>query len=122
MTPRTRIERHAWLLAALTLVAGCGGPPQVGANNYRLIDSMRTAISAHRVDWLDDNAKAIDQRHAQGEMSDEQFAAFESILALARAERWDDAESEVVRLAKAQRATPEEIEQRKARPPAGRKR
>ena len=87
----------------------------------RLVDSLRTAISARRVDWLDNTAKAIAERRATHQMSDEQFAAFESIIELARADRWEEAENEVMRLAKAQRATAEEIDQRNARQPAGRK-
>lgn len=53
-------------------------------------------------------------------MSDEQFAAFESIIEAGRAGNWSDAESDVMRLAKAQHVTPEEAEQIRAKKP-GRK-
>jgi hypothetical protein len=98
-----------WLLMGLAALTGCGRP-QVGANNYRLIESMRTAISARRADWLDENVKLISQRHASGEMNDEQFGAFESILALVRGGDWAGAESEVIRLAKAQQPSSAELE------------
>ena len=111
-------RRQAWLvgltLVATAATAGCGSPPQVGATNYRLVDSLRTAISARRIDWLDATAKVVDERHADGKMTDVQFAAFAAILTLAREGQWEQAETEVVRLAKAQRATPEEIEERRA--------
>ncbi len=98
-----------WLLMGLVALVGCERP-QVGANNYRLIESLRTAISARRGDWLDENVKLISQRHASGEMNDGQFAAFESILALARGGDWAGAETEVIRLAKAQQPSPAELE------------
>jgi hypothetical protein len=98
-----------WLLMGLVVLAGCGRP-QVGANNYRLIESLRTAVSARRGDWLDENVKLIFQRHASGEMNDEPFAAFESIVALARGGDWAEAETEVIRLAKAQQPSRAELE------------
>jgi hypothetical protein len=103
-----------WLLMGLAALAGCGRP-QVGANNYRLIESLRTAISARRGDWLDENARLISQRHASGEMNDEQFAAFESILTLARGGDWAGAETEVIRLAKAQQPSRAELESLKSK-------
>ncbi len=102
------------LLIGLIVVCGCGGPPQVGADNYRLIDSLRTAVSARRSDWVEDNANLIAQRHAAGTMSDETWATFQAIVDLARGGNWADAQSDVLRLAKAQRATPEELEQKKS--------
>jgi hypothetical protein len=119
---RCRVNRPAglcvsgkWLVLILAALAGCGGPPQVGAGNYRLIESLRTAISARRSDWLEENAKLASLRHAAGELNDEQFAAFESIIAQARGGNWADAESEVIRFAKAQRLSADEIEERKAK-------
>lgn len=62
---------EVWLLVVASLATaaattGCGIPPQMGAKNYRLGDSLRTAISAHRLDWLDATAKEIEQRTAAG--------------------------------------------------------
>ncbi len=104
-----------WLVMILAASIGCGGPPQVGAGNYRLIESLRTAISARRSDWLEENAKLASQRQAAGELNNEQFAAFESIITQARGGNWADAENEVIRFAKAQRLSADEIEQRKAK-------
>ncbi len=94
------------LAAGALLVAGCGGPPQVGADNLRLVDSLRTAISARRGDWLEENAQRVAERHEAGQMDDKQFAAFEAIIAQARAGEWPQAEVAVVDLAKAQRPAP----------------
>jgi hypothetical protein len=91
------------LLLGILLVLGCG-PPQVEPANYRLIESLRTALSARNVTWLDDNAKLIAKRRADGQMSEGEFAAFAAIIDQARSGDWTGAEQEVVRLAKAQRA------------------
>ena len=91
------------LLLGIVLVTGCG-PPQLEPANYRLIESLRTALSARNGNWLEDNAKSITKKHADGQMSDGEFAAFEAIIGQARGEDWTGAEEEVVRLAKAQRA------------------
>ena len=104
------------LLMGLILAVGCG-PPQVGPGNYKLVAGLRTAISARRIDWLETTAKIVSERHAAGELNDEQFAAIESIIAQSRQGNWEQAESEVIRLSKAQRPTTEEIEQLKAKAP-----
>ena len=106
--------RTLWLLVGLMTLAGCERPPQVGANNYRFTESLRTALSTRRNDWLEQNAKLISERHTSGEMNDEQFAAFESILALARGGDWARAETEVILLGKAQQPSPAELEQIKS--------
>jgi hypothetical protein len=86
----------------LLLVAGCGGQPQVGPENYRLVESLRTAVSARRTDWLDENARLVEERRAAGKLNDAQHGAFAAIIAKARAGQWEEAETDVVALAKAQ--------------------
>lgn len=100
MIPAAMIRRA--LLLGIVLIAGCG-PPQVEPANYRLIESLRTALSARNPNWLEDNAKTITKKHADGTMSEGEFTAFEAIIAQARGGDWTGAEEEVMRLAKAQR-------------------
>jgi hypothetical protein len=85
------------------LLTGCG-QPQVGPDNARLVESLRTAISTQRTDWLEENAKEVAARHASGQLADEPFEALEAIIEQARAGDWDDAETAVLKLAKGQRA------------------
>ncbi len=106
---------EASLLIAVGFAVGCGGPPQVGVNNYRLVEGLRTAVSARRTDWLEDTAQVIKERHASGELNDEPFAALEAIIVQARDAQWKEAESEVVRLAKAQHASAEEQQRMRAK-------
>ncbi len=91
------------LMLVVVLVIGCG-PPQVEPANYRLLESLRTALSARNGNWLEDNARQIAKKHADGTMTDGEFAAFDAIVSQARGGDWTGAEQEVVRLAKAQRA------------------
>jgi hypothetical protein len=113
--PARHRARFAWLLAGCAVVLGCGRAPQVGPGNYRLVESLRTAISARRVDWLDINAKLIAQRHKAGEMNDEQFDAFEAIIKKARDGNWEEAESDAIWLAKGQQPTTEDLGRSRAK-------
>ena len=101
---RGSIRRMAIASAiALVSLAGCARPPQLSPKNIRLAESLRTAISAKRTDWLDMNAKAIDDRHKQGELSDVEYLALQSILETARQGDWATAQTQIIRLEKAQR-------------------
>jgi hypothetical protein len=91
------------VILLLLLAAGCGGSPQLGSENYRLVESLRTALSARRSDWLDENAEKIARLHDSGKLDDEQFAALNAIVEQARGGAWEEAEEAVVELAKAQR-------------------
>ena len=102
--------RWACIIISSAGLAGCYGPPQVGIDNYRLVQGLRTAISARRGDWLEAATKVVSERHASGDLNDEQYGALEGIIAQARAGQWEAAEDEVIRLAKAQKPSAEEIE------------
>jgi hypothetical protein len=86
----------------LLLAAGCG-QPQLGTENFRLVESLRTAVSARRTDWLEDNARQIARRHEAGQLDDDQFAALNAVVEKARAGEWEAAEAAVLELAKGQR-------------------
>ena len=64
---------RCWVMAAaascLLTASGCQRQAQLGPQNRRLILSLRTAVAAHRADWLELNAQAIDDRQA-GSLSD----------------------------------------------------
>jgi hypothetical protein len=83
--------------------AGCSKPPQIPPDSRSLIGSLRTAVSAQRNDWLETNAKLVEQKHAQNKLTDEQYQELEAIISLGREGKWADAERETLRLAEAQR-------------------
>lgn len=94
------------LFAALTAAlfcGGCGRAPQFPAKDQRLLESLRTAVSAHKPDWLEANAKQIDTAHQHGEISDEGYEALHSIVAEARAGDWKAADKQILQLEKSQR-------------------
>jgi hypothetical protein len=95
-----------WPLVLLILSAlafyGCSKPPQIPPDSRQFIGSLRTAVSARRKDWLETNAKLIEQKHSQNRLTDEQYQELEAIISLGREEKWADAEQEALRLAEAQ--------------------
>lgn len=109
-TTPSKQKRGALVLLALAVtVAGCG-PPQASPPNRQLIASLRTALSAQNPDWLEQNARILDERRAAGQASEDEFAAFQAIIQQARAGQWKEAERQVMAFQKAQRPTREEVE------------
>lgn len=91
------------LLAALMLTtAGCG-QPQLKPEHLELTIKLRTAISAQNPEWLAMNRALIEERRQAGEMSDREYAAFQTILADAEEGRWREAEETCLALQAAQR-------------------
>ncbi len=101
--PRFQTNPLALLLLAAVALTGCSKPPQIPADSRQLIGSLRTAVSAKRTDWLETNAKLVEQKHSQNKLTDEQYQELETIISLGREGKWADAEHEAVRLAEVQR-------------------
>jgi hypothetical protein len=102
-------------LIVLTLVAGCGGPPQVAPANRRLIDGLRTATSSEQMQWVDESVKQLEEGKRNGTVSDQEYEELQSIVRLAKEGKWKEANAEAVRLGKAQKPTAEEVDRAKAR-------
>lgn len=98
----------------LLLVTGCGYPV-AEPGNMRLISTLRTALSARNEQWLQANEDLINTRHEQGEMRDEEYEAFQSIIQQAREGDWASAEREAVKFQRAQRPTEEQIQRLRER-------
>ncbi len=107
-----KLDSLAWFaIVAVTLsLVGCG-PPRAAPQNQQLIASLRTAISAQNSQWLAKNAELLEERRAAGEMSDEEYEAFQAIVDKAKAGQWEDAEQDVIAFQKAQRPTDEQVNQ-----------
>jgi hypothetical protein len=99
---RSRSLLAGALIGCALGVGGCSKPPQIPADSRALIGSLRTAVSAKRKDWLEENAKLVEAKHSQNKLSDEQYEELKSIIVQARDGQWTAAESEAVRLAAAQ--------------------
>jgi hypothetical protein len=102
MTSNSRYALAIVLLFGAPLVGGCSKPPQMPADGRNLIGSLRTAVSAQRKDWLEENAKLVEKKRSEKKLTDEQYAEFQSIIADARNGNWSAAEKETIRLEQAQ--------------------
>jgi hypothetical protein len=97
------------LLLAVWIFTGCG-QAKIQPDNLKLTISLRTALSTQNSEWLDQNIAAIETRRTAGEMGDEEYAAFQAIIAQAKAGEWQAAERAAVKLQKAQRPSQEQID------------
>ncbi|WP_165225298.1 hypothetical protein [Aquisphaera insulae] len=106
----TSPRRPLILALALSLVlGGCGGPPQVAADNREIITSLATAVSARNSEWLESNARLIEKRRAEGHVSDAEHQVFSAIVAKARSGDWPAAERDAYALREAQAPTAEDL-------------
>ena len=111
----TRLQKIGCCLGLLLLlVTGCGYPV-AEPGNMRLISTLRTALSARNEQWLQANEELVKSRREQGEMRDEEFEAFQSIIQQARDGDWASAEREAVKFQRAQRPTEEQIQRLRKR-------
>ena len=78
------------------VLAGCNRPPQLGAQNRRLLESLKTAVMAKNADWLEENARLIETRQKEGGLHEEEYRALASIIREARANNWSGAQDEVM--------------------------
>ena len=112
------VLRLAIVLSGLALLASCGAEPQVARENQKLISALRTAASARQTAWLDECAQQVEAGKKAGTISAAEAAAFDEIIALARAGKWKEAEQRAAALAAAQQPSPADVERLKT--PAGR--
>lgn len=93
----------------LVLSPGCGRQPQVASGNRELVVSLATAISTRNHQWLEENARLVEARRSEGQVSDQEYQALSAILASARAGKWKAAEDAVYALRDAQVPTAEDL-------------
>lgn len=89
--------------------SGCWRPPQVAPENRKLIESLRTAISARQSQWLEETSKLVESQHAKRQMSNDEYATFTQVIAQARRGDWQRANKRMLQWAKAQRVTDEDL-------------
>ncbi len=116
MQPRGALRK---LLAAALIfaAAGCGQATQIAPANRRVMRSLQTAVSSKKGEWLDATVKLIDEQRSKGEMSDEEYEAFESIVKKARNGNWDDAQRAAFALSDGQKPTEEDLQRLEERKP-----
>ena len=99
----------------LVLVAGCGGEPQIASQNRELIVSLATAISSRNTEWLESNAKALEEQRSRKLCSETEYKTFLGIIERARSGDWKGAEEAIYALRDAQQPTAEDLQNLAAR-------
>jgi len=81
------------MVLPVAVLAGCGaGPTTREIRNARAFEALLTAVSLRNEREVESDAKAIDERHASGEMSDGKYREIAEVIAKARAKDWAGAE------------------------------
>jgi len=93
------------LLAGIGLAVGCGRTPQLQPGNRKLLEALRTAVSAKNSQWLASTSKAVEEKRAKNEISDVEFQALHGVIQKANASDWKGAQKEVFTLVEGQRPT-----------------
>ena len=92
----------AFLIAFILQNTGCTRRPEP-PRNLELFASLRTAVSARNIEWLDMNKEVIRQRYEEGEMSETTYTMLTDIIAKAREGKWAEAEDDIIAIQKTTR-------------------
>ena len=101
--------RRAFTLGLLFLAVGCG-VPQIAPANRRLMLQLQSVTSSKKKEWLDEAVKQIEEQRSKGELSDEEYAAFQPIIEKARKGDWQGAQRNAFALSEGQKPTEEDLE------------
>ena len=72
---------------------GCGGEPsRREVLNARAFEALLTAVSLKNRSELEQDARMIEERHAQGELSDSSYRTLRAVIEKARGGDWKSAE------------------------------
>jgi hypothetical protein len=82
-----------WLVLALLVSSGCGGPREREIKNARAFEALLTAVSLKNAKEMEADAASIEARHDAGELSDGNYRALQEIVSKARAGDWAAAEA-----------------------------
>jgi hypothetical protein len=100
-------EARLWQRAAAAvliagLLPGCGRSPQVPFENLRYSAALLTAASSCSPKQLDRVAAVIEDDFRNGQLSNQERAAYDTIITMMRAGRWTEAEAACRQFRKAQ--------------------
>jgi hypothetical protein len=114
LTPRSFTRTFHSLTAiaismCLTASGGCSKTTQLEGKNRQLLESLRTATAAQRMDWLEATIKKATERQSAHGLSDRQFEALQAVSIAAHQGQWKTADQLAVDLLKGQQPTAEEI-------------
>ncbi len=90
--PPWRLFLFALAFAGLAGVCGCGQPTEDARQNRRLTDALLTAVTTKNVKELAKSKSLIDQRRADGLLSEAHHKKLAAFHAQAKAGQWAEAE------------------------------
>jgi hypothetical protein len=106
-----------WCGAAVVVIGTMVGlfrwwtyPPAVEFDNLKYIQLLSTAVSARNAEWVEKVAMAVEQRHADGQMSAGELQHFQTLIDQARRGEWEAADRACFKFAEAQ------LSRRRSRP------
>ena len=93
----------AVLAAAVLLIGdGCNRVQQFDPAHRRLLEQLRTAVSARRSDWVDATARVANKQHDSNQLSDTEYAAVITIIEMTHAGQWAEANKAALELERGQ--------------------
>ncbi len=81
-----------FLFMLTLLFPGCSAPTEVERGNRRVVDAILTAIAMKNTNWLDDDAKLVEQRYLDGQLTDDEYEQLSSVIEIAKTGDWQAAE------------------------------
>ena len=72
--------------------SAAAGSRRNGKSRTRAFEALLTAVSLKNAAELEKDARLIDERHAEGELSDSSYQELQEVVAQARANDWNGAE------------------------------
>ena len=86
-------------------LAGCGGPPQMGADaaTFKAVDAFYTAVSLREPAPLDRCVQNFQELQAQGKLPESAARALHEIEDLARVGKWEEAQRRLADFMRSQR-------------------
>ena len=96
------------VLLPLALAAGCGRPPQLGADPaaLRAVDALYTAIGLRDPALVDRSASALSRLQGEGKLTPAAGAALDRIIAEGKGGAWESAQGRLSGFMEGQRPAP----------------
>ena len=99
--------RRLALVGFVLLLAGCGGPAQLGPDEdcFKAVDALYTAVTAKSPKLLDQCEQRLQGLKSAGKLPEAAFASLTGVIRKARDGKWQPAAEQLSDFMKGQRRT-----------------